>query len=369
MISSPLQLSKIIYEQAVEEAVLLTCSYEGTFQHLDAILTQARDSKVKLVVDRLLSIMKQEVINILFLFYDKDIYEELKAYYPGRFNLTVIEDAKHLTHTQSNFDLLFTGSNWCDPEGLEHILPFVERNERAGVTSVWLWDNHHAFADSLKLSALFDLVVPIHENKVNYLKSVNGLVTSAIPAACYQWSIPEAERFFYQFLDCERSDALYGGFGSYEQSSRNILIRECISKIPNNKLFLQDPGCPNPYFALGGIEAQFKDWSNHKVSLSASINTDIPIRIFDALVAGQIPLVASNLNGFDFFISPEAQLTLPLIRFHRPHVEEVERAYSKALALFHRAGRRGMIERHKYAIENHMMCHRILRWFKILEST
>jgi hypothetical protein len=312
--------------------------------------------------------MEQDEIHILFLFYDKDIYEELKRHFPGRLKISVVEDPKLLAKMPSSFDLLFAGSNWCDQENLSHLLPYIERNERKGVTSVWLWDNHHAFADSIKTAALFDLVVPIHENRVNYLKTVNGLVTSAIPAACYQWSIPEAERFFYESLKHERSDSLYGGFGDYEGSSRNNLIRACIAEIPGNKLFLVRPGSPSPYFSLGGMDAHFRDWASHKVSLSVSINTDIPIRIFDALVTGQIPLVASNINAFDHFISPEKQKSLPVPRFHRAAVDEVARTYRKALKLFDAGGQRGMIERHQYAIKNHMMCHRLLRWFETLAA-
>lgn len=213
------------------------------------------------------------------------------------------------------------------------------------------------------MATYFDIVFPIHETAADYLKVTNSHVMNSIPAATYQFGPTyDTERFYRTAGGAARSDGLYGGFREYPNMDRNTIIKECMEKIPGNSLYFCNPNNQNDqYYSLQTAEDRFLHWMRHKVSLSVSINTDIPIRIFDALCSGQIPLVCSNLNGFDHIISPEDQIALPIIRFPHYDVQEIRRAYETALEYFDRDGAEGAYRRHTYAIRHHMMLKRVAR--------
>ena len=78
------------------------------------------------------------------------------------------------------------------------------------------------------------------------------------------------------------------------------------------------------------------------------------------MLAGQIPLVPFNLNGFDRLISPALQAELPVVRFDPFDIASVEPAWRTATALFDRAGPAGALRRHRFAADNHLMKHRVI---------
>ncbi|MCW2249543.1 hypothetical protein M2352_005226 [Azospirillum fermentarium] len=328
-----------------------------------------RTQKALIVSRKGRAIAEKPSLNIVGLFYDH-ISEAISNHFRMHgHNVKIIEKAEDLEKETELYDIFFTTSNYVlTQNNLSSAVNYTINCGKNGISCIWLWDHHHMFGTSLSISSYFDIVFPIHETSVDYLKTINTHVMNSLPAATYQFgSIHEMEEMYIKFGARQRSDSLYGGFREYPDMSRNFILRECIEKITENNLYLRPQNIINDkYYNLPTTEDRFAEWVNHKVSLSVSINTDIPIRIFDALSAGQIPLVCSNINGLDHIISVEDQLRLPVIRFNYYDINEIRRAYEIALKQFDQGGREGAYKRHLYAMRNHTMVNRIARMIETL---
>jgi hypothetical protein len=183
-----------------------------------------------------------------------------------------------------------------------------------------------------------------------------------MPAASAQWGGPRfVDAVFHEHVRRERSNRLYGGFVGYEGFRRNLFIRECMERIPDHALILRAPSEARDirHFGVATRRQRLVEWMDHKCSLVCALTEDVPIRLLDALLAGQIPLVPHNLNGFDRLIPPALQLELPIVRYDAFDVGSVEPAWRNAVSAYDRDGAVGAIRRHRYVMENHLMKHRL----------
>jgi hypothetical protein len=85
---------------------------------------------------------------------------------------------------------------------------------------------------------------------------------------------------------------------------------------------------------------------------------DLSTRFFDALAAGQVPIVASNILDLDRIVPPDLQARLPIIRLQDYTVPALREAHERATAAFDREGNEGAERRHRFILENHMLAHR-----------
>jgi hypothetical protein len=231
------------------------------------------------------------------------------------------------------------------------------------VNLVWLWDHHHHPELGGQMAMLADIVLPMHETAVDYLKLFNDYVFSAVPAASAQWGDPrQVEAVFREHAAAERSNRLYGGFVAYEGYQRNQFIRRVMSRLPDHALVLRPPGEVRDiqHFDPATRRQRMIEWMGHKCSLVCALTEDVPIRVFDALLAGQIPLVPYNLNGFDRLVSPADQAALPVLRYDPYDVDSVEMAWVAAVGLYDRLGAAGAARRHRLVLDGHLMKHRVI---------
>jgi hypothetical protein len=213
------------------------------------------------------------------------------------------------------------------------------------------------------MALLADVLVPMHDTGTDYLKVFCDFVLSAVPAACAQWGGPRfLEQVFREQGSTARSDRLYGGFVEYAGFRRNDFVRRCMAHIPDHALMLRPPTQIRDiqHFGVASRRERFIEWLGYKCSLVCALSEDIPFRTFDALAAGHIPLVPSNLAGFDWLISPALQHELPIVRYDAFDVGSVEIAWRTAIALFDRAGAAGAARRHRFALDHHLMKHRVI---------
>jgi hypothetical protein len=98
---------------------------------------------------------------------------------------------------------------------------------------------------------------------------------------------------------------------------------------------------------------------SHKVSLCLPLNGDLSQRLFDALLTGQIPIVAPDIHDLDAVIPPDLQKRLPVIRFDSYSTESVSKAYHEALRIFDQQGDSGIEKRHVFALEKQTFPERI----------
>jgi hypothetical protein len=70
-------------------------------------------------------------------------------------------------------------------------------------------------------------------------------------------------------------------------------------------------------------------------------------------------LASSSIADFDSVIKPEIQAALGVICLPDVEVTTIRRFARQAVRSFDEAGERGAGERHHYALENHVLVHRI----------
>ncbi len=268
----------------------------------------------------------------------------------------LVKDSGHTA-----FDIVICTNNAVHQQDHFMMVHDLRRTNENCITTVWLWDSHHLHEICSLLSYIFDAAVPAHEIATNFLKVASPNVFGCVPAGVFQWTRDEAESYFRKHADQPRSNALYGAFIAYQGYERDRFIEQCRAEIADNALYLRGGGVPveqDGYRRLSP-EGQFAAWMGYKVSLVATIKTDIPVRLFDALLTGQIPLVPSDLEGFDQLVPIRLQHELPILRYNRHSVASVAAAHRQALALFDAEGVTGVLRRHAYAAKTHMMADRI----------
>lgn len=235
---------------------------------------------------------------------------------------------------------------------------------------IWLVDNHHIYNQNQVLCELADVVIPAQYASLDYLYSTSAIVTSPSPCPCVQWTPEVAREAFLKYRQRERSNALYGGFRKYFPMPRNSFIQEIIDKVPHNVVRLlshEDQSEDGSYFKLEP-EQQIADWMGYKASIIVCVKNDIPMRLFDALLTGQIPIVPWDMVGLDAIISPEEQTRLPVLRYTSHTADEVAKRRDAAIESFDRGGDDGMLRRHRFVLNQHMTIHRAASMLTLLEN-
>jgi glycosyltransferase involved in cell wall biosynthesis len=227
-----------------------------------------------------------------------------------------------------------------------------------GAVVGWFWDNHHHLFANFEVAEELDVLLPGHAFAGAYLKNRKAVLGPSVPLCVTQWSYSEARDLFSSLADRPRSDRLYGGFVRYAfAKKRNGLIEGLIGEGCAGISFLEETNLKK-YFGLSAAD-RFSDWMSHKVSVCLPLAGDLSQRMFDALLAGQIPIVAADIHDLDAVIPPEFQASLPVIRFERYDTGEVISAHGRALDRFEADGMEGVRRRHVYALKNHTFPSRI----------
>ncbi|GJE52617.1 hypothetical protein GOFOIKOB_5690 [Methylobacterium tardum] len=269
-------------------------------------------------------------------------------------------------------DIIFINWNYFygKPERLQDILKLLHDEAKPRVGIIWLIDHHHEFEQSLRLAFEFDFYVHAHPTRVDYLRSVARNCLGLLPCCFGQWEPLDVEAFAGRYMVGPRVDALYGGFRGYNDSfSREAFLRTAIERIPGNNLFLipyNEPNESHRYFSKSG-EEQFEEWCRHKTSAVLAVNEDVPIRLFDALATGQIPIVSDDVQSLEMILPPADQLALPVLRYRAGDVDDLERVHREAVRLFDAGGEAGAWRRHRYAVAQHSYVARLRTLAEMLE--
>ena len=240
------------------------------------------------------------------------------------------------------------------------IIKSLRKQGYSGLIIGWFWDNHHDYYENLKIIDWVDVCIPGHGFAKDLLKSSRSILDEvSVPLCTTQWTVEQAQHWFSIYGEQERSNQLYGGFTRYDFSERrNRLIEQIQQEIPDHRILLFDQANQEVYFGLN-LEDRFKQWCGYKVSLCLPLNRDLSQRFFDALLCGQVPIVPSNVMDLDRVFPSDLQTSLPVVRIDDDSVESIRDAYGKALKLFEIGGIEGARKRHQFAIERHMLVHRL----------
>jgi len=349
-------------------ALVQVAEAHNALHHLRGTLQPMRALKATVTRGKLAALSrKRRLVLATFQLGDLELEQDVPQYgFPVELELCNFDSFELLRESGLTPDIaLFRSHQFWQVDGNYNIQGLANAPHHASdcLNLLWLWDHHHAFELSGKMALLADIVLPMHETGADYLKIFNDMVFSAVPAASAQWGGPRfVAEVFREHARIERSDRLYGGFVGYSGFQRNQFISHCMAAFPDHALVLLPPTQARDirHFGVASRRERLIEWMSYKCSLVCALTEDIPIRIIDGLLAGQIPLVPNNLNGFDRLISPALQAELPIVRYDPYDVPSVGAAWRTAIALYDRAGPAGAERRHRYALEHHMPKHRLV---------
>lgn len=255
--------------------------------------------------------------------------------------------------------------NTLTPEEWQYVQSLSEQVPRPLIIG-WFWDNHHMYMENMNFAAKYDFGIAGHDFARDYLDNKNMMLLGS-KLLCYtQWrdeSLTTLQAYRHQF---ERSDDLYGSFVAYQDMpARTHAIQTLKASGRFNQLRVLDAGSRSGYYELSEAD-KLIDWCSAKVSLCANIERDIPIRFFDALVMGQIPII------------PRSALDLPLFKELYPDedyvvteslsVADVEQAHAEALRRFDEAGPEGVVLRAERARARHSFASRLSECLALVEA-
>lgn len=89
------------------------------------------------------------------------------------------------------------------------------------------------------------------------------------------------------------------------------------------------------------------------------IYNDVPIRLFDALLAGAIPIVPYGLSDLGLSFSDEEQGRLPVLSYLPDDLQSLRTVHREAVARFDEGGAAAAERRRSLALSRHMFVHRI----------
>jgi len=245
--------------------------------------------------------------------------------------------------------IIILNNNDFRNESCFHVVSKIKRDSNNLRICIWDFDNHHAIANSMRLLYLSDIYFSAHQHNFDYLRHASSSFLGVLPACVIQWSKEFLTRSLQYMQSVPRSNELFGAHIYYSFFNRRNKIIDAVSmNFPNvcfSKLNYHDRT----------IEDRFAEWCHYKVHFIAPVDNDLPIRLFDALITGGIPLVPIQLKtllhalSIDRFVVFYDELNLDLLNLK---VEE-------AIAKFDKEGAEGMAKRIKHTMVYHHVDARI----------
>lgn len=209
---------------------------------------------------------------------------------------------------------------------------------------VWDWDNHHWIDNSVHAAAYSDLYVPAHHENLYLLTRYNWCTAGPVYAGTIQWARPFLADQVAHIANAQRSDSPLGMHVPYPAFS----FRNSVVSTLNQRY--STVGFSTHSFHSRSMQDRFDEWVAHKVHWIIPVLNDVPIRIFDALISGGIPIVPESLR----FLPPINRISREHILFYTPDdIVSPERIVAQAINMFDKGGIDKVIERHRYALNTH----------------
>ncbi len=170
----------------------------------------------------------------------------------------------------------------------------------------WCWDNHHNYMRNARLAAALDVCVPAHHHGRGFLQHANRSTTAPLPLCCAQWSVATLKSLLADHpLDDCGSTAISGRFTEWFNKDngwgvgtrrRDLVLTYGEGAISEHVQLVLEPNENYAYFTLSAQE-RLADWRRHRFSLCLPVRSDLSLRFFDAIAAGQLPIVDRELEG------------------------------------------------------------------------
>ena len=154
------------------------------------------------------------------------------------------------------------------------------------------YDNHHWFEMSAQCALLCDLYAPGHINDYTLASRLGARILAGIPIGSVQWSDAFVAAHRNEIFSMPRAIGPLGKHHPYPKFRfRNQVIARLQSDWP-------DVGFVNAgAFHVKTAQERWAEWVGHHFHLIAPVSSDVPIRFFDALLTGGVPLVPVALKA------------------------------------------------------------------------
>jgi hypothetical protein len=323
-----------------------------------ALSTAYFNHPVQRITQALNRLHAMQAVDVLFFTHRPEYFDrtEIEAHSsPTVHSVTFCSTEAELWSIDRTFDLAIC----CTHLTQDHLPQLAIRSrDLAKVVVAWAWDNHHDAFHNLCNASLADIVLPAHAYCRHRLKFPHYILGRTTPLCTAQWGRRFANGEILRSSGLARSNSLQGGYVLWEGSARNEALLRLRAEIPNNSIELLDADQRSQYFNLSAGE-RLRKWRSFKTSIQVPLDRDVSLRIFDALLAGQIPIVPVSCTDLDLAVPLKDQQALPIIRIPDLSTATVENALQTAIQRYGEMGVEGMLQRHQYAAERHHAITRI----------
>ena len=214
---------------------------------------------------------------------------------------------------------------------------------------IWDFDNHHSLVNSLRLLSLSNVYFAAHQHNFEFLRRASSSYYGVLPPAVIQWSKDFLLNSTSSLLSVSRSNELFGPHVYYQNfSNRNKIIELVSKKFPR-------VGFTNLTYHNRSHEDRFAEWSHFKTHFISPVDHDLPIRLFDALVTGGIPLVPIKMKSLLHTLS----LDRFVVFYDECDLTLLQLKVDQAIIKFEQDGTDGMFERINYVLDRHHIDSRI----------
>jgi hypothetical protein len=246
----------------------------------------------------------------------------------------------------SNFDfndslLLLTNNNLAQI-GPSDFSRFIEQYE-SSVVVIHDFDNHHWHHLSIACAAVADMYIPAHLSSNIVQSRINCNIDISLPCGTIQWTRELLFSHLEKIINLNRSKSPLGMHHFYEKFKyRNSVISTLEKHIPSVKLSLEN-------FHIRSAVDRFNEWASHSCHWIIPVHNDLPIRFFDALITGGIPIIPGSIvNQMKYFKIPNHfYVTHDALDIFNP-AEIVQ----KANELFETQSFEGILERFQFCLAN-----------------
>lgn len=220
-----------------------------------------------------------------------------------------------------------------------------------GLVLLWLWDNHLGQLHNLHSALAADIVFPSHAYVCSYLRNPLSILGPHLPACCAQWQGVWQE-------PARRSDRLMAHYVDYPWAARTSLLAQLAEESDWANVRRLPPEDKRGYFAQTP-DQRLQEWLGHKVSLVLPVDRDLSTRFFDALYAGQVPLLAGDFPDLSSVVCESEQERLGIVHVPEMTLASIREGYARALARFDEDGEGGIMERSSFVAREHSFGRRL----------
>jgi hypothetical protein len=241
-----------------------------------------------------------------------------------------------------NGSLIILTNNNLAQIGPAQFCQFMENFETC-VVAVHDFDNHHWHHLSIACALVADVYVPAHLSNNIIQSRINPNIDISLPCGTIQWTRELLFSQLEKIINLDRIKSPLGMHYFYEKFKyRNSVITTLGQNIPTVKINLHN------FHTRSAID-RFNEWASHSCHWIIPVHNDLPIRFFDALVTGGIPIIPSTLaHQMEYFNVPS--------HFYVTHdaldIINPTDIIQKANDLFETRSLEGILERFEYCLKN-----------------